>query len=375
MYYFTAQNKGIVYQYSILNTMNISRRTLLTSAVSSTLASTVLPSHLFAEEKSFSKKKISTKAQKIIKPKALQSGMTIGLVFPAGWTKQEDVDAGKAYLEKLGYKVQLGKNASKQLGYLSATDKERAEEFMEAVENPAIDAIICARGGYGTMRMLELLDYTSIRKHPKLISGYSDITALINTIYQRSGLVCFHGPGALSPWHEFTEKSFLEIATTDAERSKKPFSPIIMPPTDGWKTMVGGKAKGRLIGGNLTLLSMTTGTSLEINTKGALLFFEDVTEEPYRIDRMITQLLLAGKLQSCAGIAIGQFTKCEAEDTAHSFTVQEVLEDRLKDLRIPIVTGLQFGHIPQKYTYPIGIMAELDADTGTLTLLESAVKV
>jgi muramoyltetrapeptide carboxypeptidase len=353
------------------------RRNLLTSVAGAAIAYPLLASEAFSQKKSPAKAK-NTKPLKLLKPKALQSGMTIGLVFPAGWTKMEEVEAGKAYLEKLGYKVVLGQNAGKQLGYLSQDDKSRAAEFMTAVENPAIDAIICARGGYGTMRMLEMLDYASIRKHPKIISGYSDITALINTIYQRSGLVTFHGPGALAAWNAFTEKSFLELATTDAERAKKPFQPIMMPPTEGWKTMTTGKtgkAKGRLVGGNLTLLSMTTGTSLEINTKGALLFFEDITEEPYRIDRMITQLLLAGKLQECVGIAIGQFTKCEAEDAAHSFTVQEVLEDRLKGLGIPIVTGLQFGHVAQKYTYPIGVMAELDAATGTLTLLESAVAI
>lgn len=353
--------------------MNISRRTLLTSATAA-LAAAALPSKTIAQGKTK-----STKLPKLIKPKALQSGMTIGLVFPAGWTKMEEVEAGKAYLEKLGYKVLLGSNAGKQLGYLSTTDKERAAEFMAAVENKAVDAIICVRGGYGTMRMLTLLDYTSIRKHPKIISGYSDITALINTIHQRTGLVCFHGPGALAPWHEFTEKSFLTVATppqptSDEKKSKKHYEPIVMPPTEGWKTMTAGKARGRLIGGNLTLLATTTGTPLEIDTKGALLFFEDVTEEPYRIDRMITQLLLAGKLQSCKGIAIGQFTKCDAEDAAHSFTVQEVLTDRLSGLGIPIVTGLQFGHVPQKYTYPIGIQAELDATAGTLTLLESAVQ-
>lgn len=353
--------------------MNLSRRNLLQTAAV-TLAASALPTEAFAQGKTK-----STKLPKLIKPKALQSGMTIGLVFPAGWTKMEEVEAGKAYLEKLGYKVQVGSNAGKQLGYLSATDKERAAEFMAAVENKAVDAIICARGGYGTMRMLPLLDYTSIRKHPKIISGYSDITALINTIHQRTGLVCFHGPGALAPWNEFTEKSFLAVTTPpqpteDEKKAKKQYEPIVMPPTEGWKTMTAGKARGRLIGGNLTLLATTTGTPLEIDTKGALLFFEDVTEEPYRIDRMITQLLLAGKLQSCKGIAIGQFTKCDAEDAAHSFTVQEVLTDRLAGLGIPIFTGLQFGHVPQKYTYPIGVQAELDATAGTLTLLESAIQ-
>lgn len=352
----------------------MTRRNLLKTAATAAFASPILASEVLAQTPSSKVKK--GKSQKLIKPKALQNGMTIGLVYPAGWTKMEEVEQGKAYLEKLGFKVVLGTNAGKQHGYLSATDKERAGEFMTAIENPAIDAIICARGGYGTMRMLEMLDYTSIRKHPKIISGYSDITALINTIYQRSGLVTFHGPGAMASFHEFTEKSFLDILVTNSEKSKLPFTPLAMPPTEGWKTLSSGKtgkAKGRLVGGNLTLLSMTTGTPLEINTKGALLFFEDVTEEPYRIDRMITQLLLAGKLQQCAGIAIGQFTKCEAEDTAHSFTVQEVLEDRLSNLGIPIVTGLQFGHVPQKYTYPIGVQAELDATTGAITLLESAV--
>ncbi len=357
--------------------MNPSRRNLFRTAAATLAAATLPVSTLAQSNKKTSS--LSAKTPKLIKPKALQSGMTIGLTFPAGWTKMEEVEAGKAYLEKLGYKVQLGANAGKQLGYFSTTDKERAAEFMAAVENPAVDAIICARGGYGTMRMLEMLNYASIRKHPKIIAGYSDITALINTIHQRTGLVCFHGPGALAPWHEFTEKSFLTVTTANASTAKesgktKSFEPIVMPPTEGWKTLTPGKAQARLIGGNLTLLAATTGTPLEVSTKGALLFFEDVTEEPYRIDRIITQLLLAGKLQSCKGIAIGQFTKCDAEDTAHSFTVQEVLADRLGGLGIPIVTGLQFGHVPQKYTYPIGIQAELDANSGTLTLLESAVQ-
>ena len=361
--------------------MNISRRTLLAGAAStftSSLTAAAFPSVILAQSQKQNLPK-RVKSSKLIKPKALQNGMTIGLVFPAGWTKMEEVEAGKAYLEKLGYNVLVGANAGKQLGYLSATDKERAKEFMAAVENPAVDAIICARGGYGTMRMLPLLDYASIRKHPKIISGYSDITALINTIHQRTGLVCFHGPGALAPWHEFTEKSFRAVTTppqpiSDEKKTKKHYEPIVMPPTEGWKTLIAGKARGRLVGGNLTLLATTTGTPLEIDTTGAVLFFEDVTEEPYRIDRMITQLLLADKLQSCKGIAIGQFTKCDAEDAAHSFTAQEVLTDRLAGLGIPIVTGLQFGHVPQKYTYPIGIQAELDATAGTLTLLESAVQ-
>ncbi|MCS6807492.1 MAG: LD-carboxypeptidase [Bacteroidota bacterium] len=346
------------------------RRALLSGAA----ASFIIPSFAIAQQRTSTSPK--SKTMKLLKPKALQRGMTIGLVFPAGWTAMSAVEVGKAYLEQLGFRVVLGSNAGKQYGYFSATDKERAAEFMAAVENPAIDGIICARGGYGTMRMLELLDYSVIRKHPKVICGYSDITALINTIYQRSGLVTFHGPGALGAFSALTERSFLEVLTTDSDSAKKPFSPIVMPPAEGWKTLsrgATGRARGRLVGGNLTLLSMTTGTSLDINTKGALLFLEDVTEEPYRIDRMITQLLLAGKLQVCAGIVIGQWTDCEPKDAAHSFTVEEVLEDRLQGLGIPIVTGLQFGHVDDKYTYPIGVQAELDAEQGTLTLLEPAV--
>jgi muramoyltetrapeptide carboxypeptidase len=298
-----------------------------------------------------------------------------------------NLELGKTALESLGFKVVFGELAGKQYGYLSGTDKERAAEFMGLATRKDIDAVICARGGYGIMRLLPLLDYTALANNPKVICGYSDITALINTIYQRCGFVCFHGPGASGTPDEFTVKGLSAVAFTDDERRAKirseGFTPTVIDAPNGFETISGGKARGRLVGGNLTLLAHLTGTPFQVSTKpettrektGKILFFEDVTEQPYRIDRMLTQLLIAGTLQQCAGIAIGQFTRCEPEDPVHSFTVAEVLKDRLAELGIPVISGLQFGHVAKQYTLPLGVMAELDADAGTLTLLEEAVQI
>jgi muramoyltetrapeptide carboxypeptidase len=362
----------------------MSRRTFLATSLAASAAG-LIPSALQAQSSSKpassskSKKKSSSKKPKLLKPKALQAGMTVGLAFPAGWTKMEDVEKGKMYLESLGFRVVLGENAGKAHGYLAAPDKDRAAEFMKLIEQKDVDAVICARGGYGIMRMLPVLDFDSIRRNTKLICGYSDITALINSIYQHSGLVTFHGPGAVAAWDEYTQRNFTALAFADAvkQRSDAKSKLLFEAPLTGLSTttVTEGKATGRLVGGNLTLISFLHGTPFEIDMKGAILFFEDVTEEPYRIDRMITQLLLAGKLQQCAGIAIGNFTKCEASDPEHSFTIADLLKERLGDLKIPMVTGLQFGHISSKLTYPVGVQVELDATAGTLTLLEEAVTV
>lgn len=355
-----------------------SRRTFLKS-LSIPLASTslfTLPPIVRAMSeppKKSLKKFVPSKRNKILKPSALEPGKTLGMVFPAGWTKMEDVEKGKLFLESLGYKVIIGDNAGKSHGYLSATDEERAREFMSFVERKDIDGIICARGGYGIMRMLPYLNFQSIRKNCKMICGYSDITALINSIYLYSGITCFHGPGSLAAWDEFTTTNFLKIA--DKKTITDNGLPTFADHPGGITTISSGKSKGTLLGGNLTLLANTMGTPFEINTTGSILFFEDVTEEPYRIDRMLTQLLLAGKLQQCAGIAIGQFTRCEASDPEHSFKIADLLQERLGNLPNPIVSGLQFGHVSSKITFPIGVKVELDADAGTLSLLEHAVRI
>jgi len=392
VYYFAPHSCNaleiIMQSQNCMNSMNsMNRRTALKTSLAAAAGTLVLAPEGAAAQPRKSTKKPS--AATVLKPKALQAGMKLGLAFPAGWTTMEDVEKGKAYLEGLGFVVELGSNAGKTHGYLSAPDKDRANEFMGFVERKDIDGIICARGGYGVMRMLGYLDFASIRRNCKVICGYSDITALVNSIHQRSGIVTFHGPGALAAWNEFTFKHFAPVAfapefaaafatalpapaRTAKEQSfafAPPTSPEFTPPT----TITAGKAVGKLVGGNLTLLANTMGTPYEIDTTGAILFFEDVTEEPYRIDRMITQLLISGKLQRASGLALGQFTKCEASDPDHSFKLADLLRERLQDLNIPTIMGLQFGHVASKQTYPVGIQAELDATTGVLTLLERAV--
>jgi muramoyltetrapeptide carboxypeptidase len=409
-----------LHQFSPMN-----RRTFLAAAAgASTTAASLIPSAVQAQPKPDSTTKSNAKSHakssakksrnqpELLKPRALEAGMKIGLAFPAGWTKMEDVEKGKAYLESQGYTVVIGENAGKAHGYLSAPDKDRAAELMKLVERKDVDAIICARGGYGVMRMLDYLDFASIRANAKIICGYSDITALVNSIYQRSGVVALHGPGALAAWDEYTQTNFIAVATAasvQARRAAKtqfvtpaPLSiaPAVAPAVSSItsttasttvsamatvtpsnavsavspiRTITSGTATGRLVGGNLTLISFLVGTPYDIDTTGRILFFEDVTEEPYRIDRMLTQLALAGKLQRCAGIAIGNFTRCEASDPEHSFSIADLLKEKLGALGIPCVAGLQFGHITSKLTFPVGINVALNADAGTLTFLEEAV--
>ncbi len=315
----------------------------------------------------------------VLLPHALRAGSTVGIVAPASGVSMRDIADGISAMKNWGCKVELGKAITKSNGYLAATDEDRAAEFMEFIERPDIDAILCARGGYGVMRILPMLDFDVIRSHPKIIVGYSDITALVNAVYTRSRVVAFHGPVASSTFDRFTKEYFYNTLFTDTPLGKiadsQEFSNINFSESR-LRTIYGGKGHGRLVGGNLTLIASTLGTPYEIDTTDAILFLEEVSEEPYRIDRMLTQLWLAGKLQACKGIALGRFKDCERlRDPGFriSFTLEKVLQERLASLKIPTVYGLPIGHVQSKMTVPIGTMAELDADSGTLSLIEPSV--
>lgn len=320
------------------------------------------------------------KERPLIYPPALKEGSTIGVVAPASGSTQGEINGGVASLRRLGFKVKLAKNLTKGFGYLAARDEVRAREFMEFVRDPEVDCVMAVRGGYGVMRILPLLDFDEIRANPKVIIGYSDITALVNAVYQKSGLVAFHGPVATSGYDSYSVDSFRRTlmsptpAGTFEESDEYSGSSFTEARAS---TIVPGKASGRLVGGNLSLVSDVMGTPYEIDMKGKILFLEEIAEEPYRVDRMLTQLVLSGQLGTCAGVALGRFRKCEAPRSGGEFqvslSIEQVIRNTVEPLGIPTVYGLSIGHISKKLTVPIGGLAELDATRKTITLTESAV--
>jgi muramoyltetrapeptide carboxypeptidase len=315
-----------------------------------------------------------TNERKNILPMALKEGSTVAITAPASQTSTWEVSAFCRTLNKMGLKTVIGdtiKTRQKEYKYLSASDEERAEEFMSFVEDSDIDCIISGRGGYGVLRILPLLDFDIIAKNPKIIMGFSDITALINAIYQKTGLVTYHGPVAVATFNDFTAESFKNVLYAKEEYKPKKLSYSKI------QTVTKGTSQGIIIGGNLTMLVSTLGTPYEINTDDSILFIEEVSEQPYKIDRMLTQLDLAGKFSKIKGIIFGYYEgldrKCNFYP-GHSFTARQVIENRFKSMEIPAILGFPIGHIKDKLTMPIGIMAELDATKKTFTILEQAVR-
>lgn len=312
--------------------------------------------------------------RKIVKPKRLQEGDTVGLVLPASATfEAEDLVVAREQLEAIGFKVILAPHASDRHGYFAGRDRDRADDLNRMFADDRISGIVCYTGGWGSPRVLPYLDYDLIARKPKVLIGYSDITALLNAIHQRTGLVTFHGPVGGSTIDPYSLENFRKIVMSPAPAG------LLEPPPKKPTDLVDrvnrvlrlhpGKASGRLAGGNLTLLASLMGTPYEIDTAGTILFAEDIREEVYRIDRMLTQLALAGKFDDMTGFAFGRCTDCRAT----TFSLEDVLRDRFGSGGRPAVAGLSFGHIEQKLTLPIGVRATLDADAGTLTVDEGAV--
>lgn len=319
---------------------------------------------------------LADKKRKTVKPKKLAEGDTVGLVLPASMSFEPDsIHLAREQLEALGFKVVLGDHAFDKHGYFAGKDADRAEDLNAMFADDEIDGIFCYTGGWGTPRLLPLLDYEVIRKNPKALIGYSDITGLLNPIHQKTGLVTFHGPVAASNIDRYTLEHFKR-----AVMSSEPIGVLANPPKRDEDLVNrrfrivkirGGTARGKIVGGNLSLIAATMGTPYEIETDGAIFFLEDIHEEPYRIDRMLTQLWLGGKFEKVAGVVFGRCTDCDAKGP--SFSHEEILRDRFEPLEVPAISGFAFGHIDQKLTLPIGIEATLDADAGTVTIDEAAV--
>ncbi|NNE97972.1 MAG: LD-carboxypeptidase [Pyrinomonadaceae bacterium] len=319
----------------------------------------------------------SRRNNSIIKPKRLSVGDTVGVIAPSSGVSQSDFDDALQNLSELGFKTRAGKYSRGSNGFLSGTDRERLYDLHWAFRNPKLDAVWCVRGGYGASRLLPYVNYNLIRKNPKIFVGYSDITALHIAIFQEARLVTFHGPVGASNFTEYTKKHLLNTLVNPVSNYE-----INLPlPPEGAdpalykaKVIKSGRCRGRLVGGNLSLLSAMAGTPFGLkNVRGKILFIEDVSEPPYRVDRMLTQLRQSVNMRSLAGIGVGVFTRGEPDPDKPSQSLLEVLKERLGDLGIPVIYGLSFGHIRDQFTLPVGIRAELDTSRSTMTLLEKAV--
>ncbi len=352
----------------------MTRRDLATS-----LALTGAAAALGAAEKQPTAKPTGPAASsQIVKPPHLAPGDTVGMVSPASMAfEASDVDVAQRQLEAIGFKVKLGPHVKSRYGTYAGTDEERAGDLNAMFADPEVRGIFCYTGGWGTPRVLPLLDYDAIRAHPKVLIGYSDITALINGIHGKTGLITFHGPVAASNIDPWTLAQMERVIF-----STEPIGALTNPPKRDDElvdhdyrllTIRGGVARGPVVGGNLTMIASLMGTPWELDTDGAILMIEDIHEAYYRIDRMLSQLEMGGKMANLAGVVFGYCTSCTKDMQAPSFSLEELLHNHFEPLGIPVLAGLAFGHLKKKLTLPIGLPGTLDADAGTLSFDQAAV--
>ena len=314
-----------------------------------------------------------------VRPPKLAAGARIALVAPAGpLLERDDLTRAGTLCRALGYEPILAPSAGRHYGYLAGTDDERLDDLNAALRDTSVDAVWCIRGGYGSTRILDRVDFAALARRPKALVGFSDITAILVGAFVRAGVVAFHGPVARAPMPPFSREAF-ERVLTRAEPAGRlgrlPQSPdVLVPRENRIVTLAGGTAEGPLIGGNLSLLQCLLGTPFLPDLDGAILFFEDVGEDLYRIDRMLAHLRAAGALARLAGAAIGRFTDLERRGADGALGFDEVLDTYLGPLGIPVAHGFPVGHIDDQWTLPLGVRARLDADAGELELLEAAVE-
>lgn len=348
------------------------RRNFIKTISAATIAASVSPTS------SSDIVEIKSPNETLIKPGRLKKGDRIALVTPGSYITEEEKQESIDNIRNLGFNVDYSDRLMQKNGYFSATDEERAADLNEMFDRKDINGILCARGGYGCARILPYLDFELIRNNPKPFIGFSDVTALHFAIYKNSGLITFHGPVGVSTFSQFSIKNFNDVLIDPKHK-------LVLTNSSGDNnyniygitTIAGGTGEGKLIGGNLSIVTSLIGTEYDLDFSGKIVFLEEFIEEPYRIDRMLTQMLQSGKFRNAAGIALGVFKMCEPSKTNPSFTesfsLMDVLKDRLGNLGIPVVYGLSFGHVVDKFTLPFGIKAELDAEKQQLKLLEIAV--
>ena len=307
-------------------------------------------------------------------PVPLNPGDTIALVSPSAATDDPfDLQLAREAMEALGFKVKTGAHYASRRGHLAGTDAGRAGDLNAMFADREVKAVICVRGGSGAARLLPLLDYDAIRRNPKVLLGYSDITALHSAIQAQTGLVTFHGPMGSGSWNSFNADQFRRVFF---ERELMEYRNIaergdeLVQRRNRTVAIAGGKARGELVGGNLSVLVALAGSPYLPDFTGKILFLEDVSEAPYRIDRMFSTLKLMGVLDRIAGLVFGECTDCEPGDGYGSLTLAQILDDYIKPLKIPAYRGAMIGHIRQQFIVPVGGKVEMDADAGTFRMLE-----
>jgi len=322
-----------------------------------------------------------TLAPAVVKPKRLSAGDTVMLVAPANATFESiDLQIAKESLEALGFKIKVGAHLLDRHGYLAGDDKARANDVNAAFADKSVAAVHAIRGGWGSARLLPYLDFDTIRRNPKVMIGYSDITALLLSIHAKTGLVTFHGPIGLGRWDTYSLEYYRrvvmngELVTYTNKQGISPDRNALVQVDYRTQTITPGKARGRLLGGNLTVLTTILGSPYLPDWDGCILFCEDVHEELYRIDRMLMQLKLAGVLSKIRGFVFGGCSQCGPGDNNYgALTLEEIFADHVKPLGVPAWQGAMIGHAQPQWTLPEGVDVEIDATAGTIQLLEPAV--
>lgn len=313
-----------------------------------------------------------------VRPGRLRPGDTVGLVNPAGavWEPVR-IEIVEESLAALGFRAKRGANLFARRGYFAGTDEQRAADVNAMFADPAVRAIHCVRGGWGCARILPLLDWQAIARNPKILLGYSDITALLLALHAKTGLVTFHGPVGSAQWNPFNvgfiRRVLQEGEAVTFENLKEIDEDDLTVVENRVQTIHPGTARGRLLGGNLTVLTALIGSAYLPDWDGCILFLEDVEEAPYRVDRMLTQLRLAGILQKARAVIWGHCSDCDPGEGYGSLTITEVLHDHIRPLGVPAWQGAMIGHIDRQFTLPVGIEVEVDATAGTIRMVEPAV--
>lgn len=315
------------------------------------------------------------KTESAIKPPRLKKGDVVGLIAPASTpSAREKVDGAVAYLERLGYRVKVGTHVMDELGYLAGTDEARSSDLNAMLADRSVRAIVALRGGYGTPRLLDKVDYRALRRDPKILVGYSDLTALLLAVYRKTGLVTFSGPMAgVEMWKSIdplTEEHFWKVITSSSSIGE-----LRNPPEDLAHTGAAARVSGRLIGGNLSLIISLLGTPYVPSFRDAILVVEDVDEAPHRVDRMLTQLRNAGVFGQAKALVLGRFTDCKPSDPSKPhLTIEQVLQEVSATAGIPVLSNFLYGHIPRKFTLPIGVRTVMDPRSASLSIPGSAVR-
>lgn len=300
------------------------------------------------------------------KKQTTKTKIVVGITAPCGAVfNKRLLQKSILFLENEGFEVILGKTLDTQYGYFSDTDEHRAQELNEFFKNKSIDIILCARGGWGCNRLIPFLDLDIIRSNPKALVGFSDVTTLLNYIHFKTGLITYHGNVAYSSWGAYSYDSFKKSILNQEVSSIKNHH------SNKLEALSAGIATGKLIGGNLTVLCSMIGTNYEPDWNGNIICIEETHEEPYRIDRLLNQMKDSNVFQQCSGIILGQFNRCNPEESSKSFSLNEVLNQYFKNIDIPVISNASFGHVTNKFTIPIGMKATISTNDLQIKLLGS----